>query len=168
MKAWRVLAVGVAGVWVCGALQQALAVRVSIFGVGPDFLLLFCATFGLLNRRAPGAVCGFGAGLMHGALAGANLSHYVVSRTVAGFSSSWLRQWRFEQNAAIVGTCVALASILGGLVFMFLAAPKAIFAYLGDTILSALYNGLLAMPLHALLKGLLGTVDEDRQLGFRR
>lgn len=168
MTGWRFFFVGVLGLWVFGALQQGLSERVSIFGVRPDFLLIFSAAYALLASRGAAAMCGFGAGVVQGALAGANLTHYVFSRTLASASIAWSTDLRFEQNAVLVALSIALGTLFAGLVFMFLAAPSAILEYLGATILSALYNGVLAIPVHSLLRRLLGTALAEGKIGFRR
>lgn len=88
-------------------------------------------------------------------MAGANLAHYAVSRTVAGFAGASSRAIGFEINIAVVGVTAALMTLVAQTVFMFLAAPKGIAAFLGDTIGSAVYNGVLAIPTYLLLRRVL-------------
>ena len=92
---------------------------------------------------------------MQGALAGANLTHYVISRCIAGFVASWSRRLRFEMTPITVAISVAAVTVVAQIALMFIAAPTGIFGFLGDTIGSAMYNGVIAIPVYALLKRVL-------------
>src|SRR5688572_15606114 len=89
------------GLWVAGGLQQVVAPRLMLFGASPDFLLISLAAGSLFLKRNQAAFLGFVCGLIHGALAGANLTHYVISRTIGGLPAAWSRTQTLEANLVL-------------------------------------------------------------------
>ena len=152
MNKRRLTITAIVSIWLAAILQQAVAPRLSILGMRPDFLLVVLTPLSLWVPRSTAAILGFFCGFFQGAAAGANLTHYVISRTVAGFAGSWSRTVGFEINAVVVGVTAFLLTLLAQTVWMFLAAPREVLAFLGDTIGSAMYNGVLAIPVYMLLK----------------
>lgn len=144
-----------AALYVAAILHFGLTPYVHLFGVHPDALLACAIALGMCLSRPGGAAVGFVAGVLTGALVGANLSHYVMSFTFAGFVAAWTRSLRIESTAWAVAITVAGCSLVAGLMFLLTAAPRGIAEYLGDTIVSALYNGVLAIPLYALFRRVL-------------
>jgi hypothetical protein len=140
------------GLWIAGGLQQALSGRMGIWSAHPDFFLVALASGALFASRAQAALLGFFCGLLHGALAGANLSHYVVSRTVAGFLGGWIRSTSLETNAWLAFGMGFLVTVASRLLFMFLAPPPQLLPFLQATILAAAYNGLLVLPVYLLFR----------------
>lgn len=138
--------------WIGAILQLACARHLGFFGAEPDFLIVVIACAGFCLDRTPATLTGFAGGLIQGALAGANLTHYVVSRCIAGFFASWSRKLRFEMTWITVAIFVASVTVVGQIALMFIAAPAGIAGFLGDTIGSAIYNGVIAMPVYGLLK----------------
>lgn len=138
--------------WVAGGLQQTLAPRIAVFGASPDFLLVLLAGGSLLLNRAQGSWLGFGCGLIHGALAGANLTHYVISRTMGGFLAGWSRTTTLEPNIGLAAGTAFFLTLFSQVLFMFLAPPREIGPYLGATMIAAVYNGVLVLPVYLLLK----------------
>lgn len=144
-----------AALWAGAVLQLAWARHLGIYGAQPDFLLVVVSCSGFCLDRTPGTLVGFGAGVFHGALAGANLTHYVISRCVAGFVASWSRNLRFEMTPLTVAIFVACVTVVAQITLMFIAAPSGIAGFLGDTIGSAVYNGVIAIPVYALFRRIL-------------
>lgn len=155
MKLSTTLVVAVAGI-IAAILQQALAPRISLLGARPDFLVLTLSLITMNVGRVPSLFCGFFFGLLQGALPTANMAHYILSRTVTAYAVAASTQLRLFPSAPIVFATVALATMLSQTVWMFIAAPGNIGAFLGDTIGTAVVNGVLAMPLSALLRKFLG------------
>jgi rod shape-determining protein MreD len=147
-------AVSAAVLWAAAVLQHGLAARLSVFGASPDLLLAAMAPIALLSRPAGALWCGFFCGLAYGAVAGANLAHYVVSRCLTAFGLSSANLLGIEFSVLAAGVLTALATICAQLLLLFLAPPASIGAFLTATIGSAMYNGVLAMPLYALLRRL--------------
>lgn len=131
-------------------LDATLTARFSLLGGHPDVILIVIGSFGLISRPAAGAVMGFLSGLLYGGLAGVSMSHYILSLTLVGYlfgiGSSWEPSGR---SAAIL---VALGTIVFRLVLMFTSPQSEIGSLIQATIFSALYNGVLAWPVYALLR----------------
>ena len=138
--------------WLAGGLQASLAPRLGLGQVAPNFVVIVLGSVAILSSRRAGTVSGFFAGLIEGGLAGANLTQYVISRSVAGFLSGWLTAWEFDATVVVAFFAVAACTLEAQLLLMFMAPPPRILAFLLATIGSAIYNGVLAMPLFALLK----------------
>ena len=142
--------------YVAAVLQQAVAPRWVILGVSPDFFLAFLTPIAMFSTARPSVITGFYFGLLQGALPTANIAHYVLSRSVAAFCVSASNGLRLNPSVWIAAATTAVATLLAQLLWMFMAAPPNIGAFLGDTIGSAMYNGVIAMPMYALLRKVLG------------
>lgn len=141
--------------WVGGGCQRAVSPYISIGGVAPDFLLIVVGCLSLFGTRRSGSIIGFFAGVLQGALAGANLAAYAISRTIAGFVAGWFSALEFEAGAVVASTVVFAVTLIAQFLLMFVAPPGQIGGFLLATIGSAVYNGVLAMPLYALLRRVL-------------
>lgn len=157
MKGPAVL-VAALGLYLAGAMQP-LAPRFGFWGMQPDFLLAMLAPLSLLATRRGGLLLGFFAGLIGGALPGANMAHYVISRTVGGALGAWVRSLGVEHGPITSAATAISMTIAAQLVLMFLAPPARIGAFLGATMGSAVLNGLLAIPLFALISRVLDPVQ---------
>lgn len=154
MNRWGALLAILIGIWVAGSLQQVLAPRLAIAGAMPDFLIVLLAASSLFMPRASSAAVGFACGLVQGALAGANLMHYVISRSIAAFLTSWPQNQRLEPNAMLAFGTAFFLTLVSQILFMFLAPPRQLMPYLGATIVSAAYNGVLVLPVYFPLRRL--------------
>lgn len=143
------------GMWLIGVLQSGLAPHMALMTVRPDLLLIYGLVVSLHMTRSGAAAVGFFVGLIMGGLVGANLTHYVVSRAFACFCMGWSRRFRFELSYLSVVGFVFAGTLIANLLFMFTAAPRDVGGFLRDTILAATYNGVLALPLYALMKRVL-------------
>ncbi|HZH99105.1 MAG TPA: hypothetical protein VEX38_09050 [Fimbriimonadaceae bacterium] len=141
--------------WLAVTAQVALAPRMTFWGFAPDLPVTLLGAAGLIVSRRASLVLGFAMGLGIGAAAGASLSHYGVSRSIAAFCGPGLKSFGFRPSASSAALNAVLLTFVAHLIFMFLAPPKAIGAFLGDTIRAAVYDGVLAMPTYAALRRLL-------------
>jgi len=141
--------------WLAAAMQQAWAARFSLGAVSPDYLLVAMGCLTLRMDRRAGTILGFTAGLLEGAIAGANLGAYAVSRTVGGFLAGWITTVEFDSSPIVAFITVAVTTLIAQLLFMFGAPPPQIAPFLLATIGSAMYNGVLAVPLFWVLKRVL-------------
>jgi rod shape-determining protein MreD len=142
-------------IWVAGSCQQGIAGRETMLIGRPDFLLVTIVCCSLFARRACGGLIGFVGGIVQGALAGANLAGYVVSRTICGFCVGWLRVLEPDYSATVAFLTAIGATLLSQLLLMFIAPPSAIGSFVLATIISAVYNGVIAVPVFELLKKIL-------------
>lgn len=152
----------IALLWLAGVLQSGVATHMTLLGVMPDFLLILCLLTSMYLNRPAAATLGFFVGLVSGGLVGANITHYIISRTVAGFGTSWSRRLRFELSYASVAATVFIGTVIARLIFMFTAAPQDVGGFLRDTIAEATYNGVLALPLYALVKRVMPQTSRRR------
>lgn len=137
------------------AAQHGVGERLVLLGFRPDIPLVLLACVSLRLGRSGAALYGFWAGALAGALATANLGHYIASRTIAAFAVSWSKGLRFEVAWGAVALVSFLATLLTEGLWMFFAAPSDLGWFMADTIRTATYNGVLAIPLYAFVKKLL-------------
>ena len=156
MKVWPIL-VSLGTLLVAAVLQLSVAPRISLFGASPDFLLTAGLCLALVSTKAGGALAGFVSGLLIGALSGATLTIYVVSRTVTGFVLATAAP--LNPTLRTGPLLVATASLVSGLMVFFLAPRPDIAQTLGATILAAAYNGVIAVPLYAMARKIYPTED---------
>ena len=143
--------------WLSAALQQSLARRFSFWGFEPDFLLVAMSCLSMFCNRAGAASIGFLSGAIYGAISFANMSQYVISRTVAAFLAGWANDLNLQGSGMVAAVTTAATTVGARLILLFLAPPLLITPFLGATIRSAVYNGVLAVPLYLLLKKVMGT-----------
>lgn len=157
MKGAKGVLVTVLCLWLAGGCQQVVAPRLAVAGTPPDFLLVVLGCLSICGTRVSGAATGFAAGVIQGAISGAHMGQYGVSRTIAGFLTGWLNALELEANATVAFFAVLLTTLVSQLLLMFMAPPSAsrIFGFLLATMGSAVYNGVLAIPLFVLLKRIL-------------
>jgi hypothetical protein len=142
-------------IWIAAVLEQSISPRMSIFGAQPDFLLTVLACLCMFASRIGGALLGFFTGLAAGSITGANLSQFIFSRTITGFADAWSRTMGLDSNVVTAAINAAVVTIASQLILMFFAPPAGIATFVGATIGSAMVNGVLAMPVHALLRRIL-------------
>ena len=155
MKGTKGWIVAVFLIWFAGGCQQSVSYQVSLAGASPDFPLIVIATLALFGDKRSGALVGFLGGVIHGAIAGAHLATYAVTRTLLGFAVGWFSSLEFEGNPVVAFIVVAAATLVTQIAFMLVTPGGAILPFLLATIGSAMYNGVLAVPLYALLNKVL-------------
>lgn len=136
--------------FVAGILQFSAMPRIDIWGAHPDLLLVVAYSLSVLVRPGQGALAGFVSGLLIGGMSGATLTHYILSRTVVGYALGMTSQ--MEPGIRAAAGLVAAGTLVGQLILMFLAPPSGIGVFLKVTILEALLNGAIAIPVFALMR----------------
>lgn len=155
MNSRRLLLFSALALWLAVGIDVGLSGR-RLFGAPLGVTLLVLGVLPFLTRdRKQGTVMGFCAGLLVGALAGSGMAVSVTSRTVAGFVGGWLGETGIRFSKLIVAVVAGGVVVLVQLVMLVAAPPPELIAFLGDTIRTAMVNGALAIPLHALLARLL-------------
>lgn len=139
---------------VAAILELSWAPYLAVGGASPDFLLLLVGAYAAVAPPPAATWMGFGCGLVYGALSGANLTSYVLSRTLAAYLGSSLRRLHLEFSL-FLSVLLAVGVVASArVILMFLAPPPSIPEYLRDTMGTAFYNGVLALPVCALLRKL--------------
>ncbi len=152
MKGVKGWVIAIILLWLAGGCQQSVAYQLSLVGATPDFLLVAVVVFSLFADRRTGSIFGFLAGAIQGAVAGGHVSSYVITRTILGFLVGWLTGLEFEGNIVVAFVVTAASTCITQFAFLLLSPRGGILPFLLATIGSAMYNGVLAMPLYALLK----------------
>lgn len=143
-------------VWLAAGLQL-IATRMAVFGAVPDFVLVAVIVLSLFGTRSVDTGIGFVGGLFQGAMAGANLAGYVVSRTVTAFLVGWLGRAQLNASYWLAALVAVFGTMVAQILLLFVAPTPAIGSFLLATIGTAIYNGVLAMPVFALLRRVLDT-----------
>ena len=90
------------------------------------------------------------------AITGANMWQYVVTRLIVGWIGGSLIEMRFQRNLVIAALACFVATIIAGLVFLFLTSQPNILGSLRDTLISAMYNAVLAALVYVPVEKLSG------------
>jgi cell shape-determining protein MreD len=130
--------------WIVGAFQQTLAPKFALGEYQPDFILAFIAPSCLLLSPVAATLLGFFAGMLHGALAGANIAHYVISRTLVCFFLPFAQKLEIEMPPTLAGLLCACAVLTAKLLMIFLAPPTGIMPHLVHAVGDSLYTGVLS------------------------
>lgn len=133
------------------AALQGSASRLAVFGAMADYPLVVGCTLALFGRPAGGAMLGFAAGFLHGCMAGANLGYLASSRTLAGYAAAASRSLEVRLSPLVAASTVFACTFGAEVLALLLPPAKPLLRSLGDTIGTATYNGVLAIPLYALL-----------------
>jgi rod shape-determining protein MreD len=127
----------------------------------PDFLLVVAIVLSLERSQDAAATTGFAAGLFMGAIHNQAIAAFTLSRMVAcivgaRISASFLDKGPF--NLSIVAfLCTLLSGVIYLFVIPFIDTMPGIGAHVADTIGAAIYNGVIAIPIHLLYQRVAGT-----------
>lgn len=80
------------------------------------------------------------------------MAHYIVSRTVAAFALASASRSGLSVGILVAGLLCAGMTVVAQLLLLFLAPPRDMLSFIGATIGTAVYNGVLAMPMYSLLR----------------
>lgn len=144
MKNTQLIWVAILTFWICGGLNEGVAKDIALLGAQPDFLLVATVVIGMLSDMRGAAVAGFTGGFFQGAITGANMWQYVATRLIVGWIGGSLIEMRFQRNFLIAALACFVSTIIAGLVFLFLTSQPNILGSLRDTLISAMYNAVLA------------------------
>ena len=140
--------------WLAAGVQHGAATKLAVFGATPDFLLVVALTSSILMRPGTSAGLGFLAGLLQGAMAGANLAQHVISRVLTCFFIGYESRLEVGVRVEDAALTVAIGTIVSGVLLTILAPPPEIWPFLRATIGTAIYNGVLAVPTYLLVRRL--------------
>ena len=80
------------------------------------------------------------------------MTAFAATRAIVGFLIGWLNSLEFEGNVVVALVVTAASTVFTQVAFLFMNPRGAILPFLLATIGSAMYNGVLAIPLYALLR----------------
>jgi rod shape-determining protein MreD len=155
-------------------IQEAAISQISIFGTSADVTPLVVMAVGLLAGSIPGAIMGFGVGLLVDLLLFQTLGVTSLLYIVIGYWSGRLREVRDPSHGLVPMALGAAATAFAGLgitLIQFLLgvdSPVSLLL-LQQIFVAVLVNALLALPLYALVKRVIGpTLPQDPRRRQRR
>jgi len=153
-------------VFVAAMLQVVIVSSLVIGGGAPDVLLIVVVALGLARGAVPGAVFGFTGGLIVDLVTLDTMGITSLVLTLAGFwagryGETTGRDRRFAPMIA-VGTITLLAGFFG-YVLHYLLGEEVVARHALVTALMPAFvlNLALALPLHALVRGVVGEGERD-------
>jgi rod shape-determining protein MreD len=148
-------------------IQEAAVSQISIFGTSADLTPLVVMAVGLLAGSVPGAITGFGIGLLVDLLLFQTLGVTSLLYIVIGYWSGRLREVRDPSHGLVpmgVGAAATAFAGLGMTVVQFLLgvdSPVSLLL-LQQIFVAVLVNSLLALPVYAAVKRVIGpTLPQD-------
>ena len=138
-------------------VQQAAVSQISIFGVSADLSPLVVMSVGLLAGSMPGAIMGFGTGLLVDTVLVQTLGVTSLLYIAIGYWSGRLRELRDPAHGLVPLAAGAAATAIAGLgmtVIQFLLgvdAPVSLLLF-QQIFITVLVNTLLALPVYALVR----------------
>ncbi len=149
---------------IAGAAQNTIAYRLAIAGIYPDFLLVTVVVLGLVTGESYGAISGGLAGFVHASLAGSSFGTFILSRAILGFVAGLVKGALFQDNPAVIFIAAFIATITGETVFILFNPPVGLFAWASALPFTAMYNGIIAMPIYWLLRRLIHPKNKPRYI----
>ena len=148
-------------------LQATLVPLIAVQGVRPDLLLLAVVSSGLLLGKEHGVGIGFFAGLLQDLASGNVFGVNVLSKMASGYIAGLLERKVFKENILLPILAIVLATLFNGTITILLMLifghkldlPSAAMS-VAET---ALYNAILAVPMHRLVYSLAGITPTDSQ-----
>lgn len=134
------------------AAHHAAPGAVSLFGVEPDLGLAAAFALAANSRPWAGAAVGWFHGALAGWLAGSSFVAHTWAGCLVGLLASLPKRAQMDMTGPACGGVVALASLVHSVTLVLLAPAPDLGAQLRATILAAVYNGVLAIPIGALLR----------------
>ena len=154
--AGRLAALGFLGI----ILQAAAIGQVELFGVPADIAPLLVMSVGLLCGSVPGAVFGFGCGLLVDTLLLQTLGVTSLLLTIVGYGAGRLRELRDPAHGLTpmaVGGAATAVSTIGFAVLQFFLGLDVPMSWLlvRDILMTIILNTLLALPVYAIVRRVL-------------
>jgi rod shape-determining protein MreD len=146
--------------FVAVVIQEAAISQISIFGVSADITPLVVMSVGLLCGSLPGAITGFGVGLLVDFVLVQTLGITSLLYIVIGYWSGRLREVRDPSHGLVPVALGAAATAVAGIgmaVIQFLLGVDAPVSLLlaQQIFLTVLVNTLIALPVYAVVRRIL-------------
>ncbi len=154
-------------------VQESAVSQISIFGVSADLTPLVVMSVGLLAGSMPGAIMGFGTGLLVDTVLVQTLGVTSLLYIPIGYWAGRLREVRDPAHALVPLVAGAAATAVAGIgmtLIQFLLGVDAPVSLLlvQQIIITVLVNTLLALPVYALVRKVVGPALPDDPRRRRR
>jgi rod shape-determining protein MreD len=154
-------------------VQIAAVSQISIFGVSADLTPLVVMSVGLLTGSIPGALMGFGMGLLVDSALVETLGVSSLVYILIGYGAGRLRELRDPANALtplMVGAAATAVAALGFSVIQFLLGVDAPVSWLlaRDIVVTIAVNTLIALPVFGVVRRVLAPLLPDDPRRRRR
>jgi rod shape-determining protein MreD len=141
-------------------VQIAAVSQISIFGVSADLTPLVVMSVGLLTGSIPGALMGFGMGLLVDSALVETLGVSSLVYILIGYGAGRLRELRDPAHAltpVAVGAAATAIAALGFSVIQFLLGVDAPVSWLvlRDILVTIAVNTIIALPVYSVVRRLL-------------
>lgn len=133
-------------------LQAGLTQSAHIWTAAPNFLLLVLGVYSIRLSGTGAMLLGFFEGLLMGGLAGADIQHFIAGGVIAGIAIAALAKQGIDFSVFSAILAAVMAALISGIIHLLFAPPSHVMAAVGDTLLTAVYNGVLAVPVYALFR----------------
>jgi rod shape-determining protein MreD len=142
-------------------IQEAAVSQITIFGVSADLTVLVVMSVGLLAGSIPGAIMGFSTGLLVDMVLVQTLGVTSLLYIVIGFWCGRLRELRDPSHGLVPMAMGAAATAFAGLgmaIIQFLLGVDAPVSWLllQQIFITVLVNALIALPVYAAVRRLIG------------
>jgi rod shape-determining protein MreD len=157
-----------------GILQITAVSRITVFGVPADLTPLLVASAGFIAGSIPGAVFGFGLGLLIDINLFGKLGVSSLVFTAVGYGAGRIRELRDPAHGlapVAVGAAATAIAAVGFALLQFLLGVKAPVSLLlvRVTLMTIVLNTLLALPVYALMhRALVRFLPDDPRRRRRR
>jgi rod shape-determining protein MreD len=138
-------------------IQEAAVSQISIFGISADLAVLVVMSVGLLAGSLPGAIMGFGTGLLVDMVLVQTLGVTSLLYIVIGFWAGRLRELRDPSHGLVPMAMGAAATAFAGLgmaVIQFLLGVDSPVSWLllQQIFITVLINALISLPVYAAVR----------------
>ena len=114
----RCVVAGLLATYLVAVFQGTVGGKIQICGVSPDLPLVWTVCVGLLSGRHVGALAGFGAGMVEGALAGKLTAAFAISKLMAGFAAGMLATKMVKERWLVLVVSGAVLSLVNDTLFL--------------------------------------------------
>jgi rod shape-determining protein MreD len=173
MTSWRLALRLVVLAFATVVIQQTAVSQISIFGVSADLSPLVVMSVGLLAGSLPGAIMGFGTGLIVDTVLVQTLGVTSLLYIAIGYWAGRLRELRDPAHGLVPLAAGAAATAIAGIgmtLIQFLLGVEAPVSLLlaQQIFITVLVNTLIALPVYALVRRIVGPVLPDDPRRRRR
>ena len=157
-----------------GVIQLTVVSKLMIFGVPADLLPLMVASVGFIAGSVPGAVFGFGMGLLIDISLFQTLGVSSLVFTSVGYGAGRIRELRDPAHGlapVAVGAAATAITVVGFALLQFLLGSKVPMSLLllRVTLMTIVLNTLLALPVYAVMhRALVRYLPDDPRRRRRR